>query len=409
MIFSIEHHCPQCGAPAVLDESERLFACEYCRVKSFLLGDGFFRYWFPHSLGGDKVALFFPYWRFKGMVFSCKPQGIEHRFVDISHQAFHSPHFPISVGLRSQALKLRFAVPGTAGNFIVPQLSFEQVMKTMEEQIKPGNAEIILHRAFIGDSLTMIYSPYYLEDKLFDGVLREARTLAGESIADIIRYPTEAARWALRFIPAICPDCGRDLEGRNQALALICTNCPAVWQAGPKGLMKLDFGRMGELDNNAYYLPFWRIKARISGLELQTVADLVQAANLPKVVQPKMRDMPFYFWVQAFKIRPQRFLQLATGLTLAQPQGELQCEIPDARRCHPVTLQVIEARESLKILLANFLKPSGVFLPRLPEIGIASERFSLVFLPFTDNLHELVQPEYHLSVNKNMLALANAL
>ena len=33
----IEQSCPQCGAPANLEETDRLFACPFCRVTSLLL------------------------------------------------------------------------------------------------------------------------------------------------------------------------------------------------------------------------------------------------------------------------------------------------------------------------------------------------------------------------------------
>jgi len=89
----IEHQCPQCGAPAVLKETDRLFACEFCRVKSYLLQNDFFRYMLPNSAPENKDLLFFPYWRFKGMLFSCVENGIKHRFIDISHQAVESKLF----------------------------------------------------------------------------------------------------------------------------------------------------------------------------------------------------------------------------------------------------------------------------------------------------------------------------
>jgi hypothetical protein len=119
--FLIEHQCPQCGAPAILEETDRLFDCEYCRVKSYLLQKDFFRYMLPNSAPENKDLVFFPYWRFKGTFFSCVESGINHRFMDISHQAVESRYFPISVGLRSQALKLNFVTPETRGLYFPVQ------------------------------------------------------------------------------------------------------------------------------------------------------------------------------------------------------------------------------------------------------------------------------------------------
>lgn len=408
MNYVIEHQCPQCGAPAVLEESDRLFACGYCRVQSYLLGGDFFRYFFPHSVGEDKEVFFFPYWRFKGMVFSCTPEGITNRFIDVSHQACLSSSFPISVGLRSQALKLRFAVSGIKGRFFIPQLPFEQVMKNIEDQLNPGKAEVILHRSFIGDSLSMIYSPYYIDGKLNDGVLKKALP-SSISLSEVNGFPSEGAKWTLRFIPALCPDCGWNLEGRKEALVLACRNCRSMWQTTSEDLVKIEFSCLGAPDEKAYYLPFWKIKATVSGLELNSYADLVQVANLPKVIRPGMHAIPFHFWVQAFKIRPQRFLHLAVGLTLSQPQGEMQSSLPEADQCHPVTLPVAQAVESLKTVLAGFAKPSQMIRSRLPEIKIETLGFNLVFIPFIDKIHEMVQPDFHISLNKNMLTLTTML
>jgi hypothetical protein len=106
--FLIEHQCPQCGAPAIMEETDRLFTCEFCRVKSYLVAKDVFRYLFSSQAPQSKNLLYFPYWRFKGMLFSCAGNGVAHKFVDVSHQAVLSPLFPVSLGLRSQALKLKF-------------------------------------------------------------------------------------------------------------------------------------------------------------------------------------------------------------------------------------------------------------------------------------------------------------
>ena len=62
----------------------------------------------PNHAPKGKDLLFFFYLRFKGMFFSCGTNGIQHRFMDLSHQAVQSRYFPVSVGLRSQAMKLKF-------------------------------------------------------------------------------------------------------------------------------------------------------------------------------------------------------------------------------------------------------------------------------------------------------------
>jgi hypothetical protein len=135
---------------------------------------------------------------------------------------------------------------------------------------------------------------------------------------------------------------------------------------------------------------------------------MITVANLPRVVQSAWGDIPFRFWIPAFKVRPKVFLQLATHTTLAQPQKNLIAEIPDTR-IYPATLPVEEALESLKITLVNFIKPRKTGLERLDDIQIDAKRFSLVFLPFEEGHHEFIQPDFKLTINKNVLALSNNL
>ena len=92
----IEHQCPQCGAPATLEETDHLFSCEFCRVKSYLLSR-VFRYVLPHNAPSNKELVFLPYWRFKGMLFFCISNGIKQKIVDVSQQGISSPLFPPSL------------------------------------------------------------------------------------------------------------------------------------------------------------------------------------------------------------------------------------------------------------------------------------------------------------------------
>ena len=98
----------------------------------------------PEAAPKDKKLLYFPYWRFKGMLFSCVENGIKHRFLDASHQAVDSRYFPVSVGLRSQALKLKFVTPETPGRFLKPTQPFEEVMQIFYAPLQhiPGRTGI---------------------------------------------------------------------------------------------------------------------------------------------------------------------------------------------------------------------------------------------------------------------------
>jgi DNA-directed RNA polymerase subunit RPC12/RpoP len=404
----IEYQCPQCGAPAILKETDRLFACEFCRVKSYLFQKDFFRYMLPNSAPKNKDLLFFPYWRFKGMVFSCVEDGIKHRFIDFSHQAVESGYFPVSVGLRSQALKLNFVTPESQGYFLRPTQPFKNVMSIFNHRFTTSLPHPIFHQSHIGETLSLIYSPYYANDKIFDAILNQPVSSDLPDNFNVTLLQGGRPDGRIHFIPTLCPDCGWDLEGRRDALVLNCKNCHSVWRPTANGFKKLRFATLPTSQENIIYLPFWRIKAGVTGIALNSYADLVRIANIPKAIKKKWEDVEFRFWTLAFKVRPQIFLRLARNLTLAQPQEKLVRELPDTR-FHPVTLPIEEAIESLTVNLAGFMKPQKDLFPMLRDITITPKSYLLVYIPLIEQHHEVIHPEFHLNINKNQLDLASNL
>jgi hypothetical protein len=151
------------------------------------------------------------------------------------------------------------------------------------------------------------------------------------------------------------------------------------------------------------YLPFWRIRADVGGIRLDTYADLIKVANLPRVPQKEWSSQPFYFWCPAFKIRPQTFIPLASRLTLRQPTGPIAAEYPRSDNVHPVNLPVLEAVEALKISLAGFMTRKNDFFPLLDQIQIRPKSFRLVYLPFVEQRIELLQPMFNININKSQL------
>jgi len=406
--FLIEHQCPQCGAPAILEETDRLFNCKYCRVDSYLVADDFFRYVLPHEAAENKEVVFFPYWRFKGMLFFCGPSGIKNRFVDVSHQAIVTPYFPISVGLRSQAMKLRFVTADTPGRFLQPRQHFKNIVNNFEKRFGRSLPKPILHQAHIGETLSLIYSPFYVKDQLYDAILDKPVSAALPEDFNIDDFAGDRPRGHIRFVSTLCPNCGWDLEGERDALVLSCKNCNSTWYPIGKKLKQLKFAQIPGKGNNTIYLPFWRIRADITGISLNSYADLIKLANLPRVVQDGWNDVPFRFWIPAFKVRPQVFLRLASHITLSQPHQKLVPELPDSG-VHPSTLPVEEAIESLMITLAYFMKPRRTLMERLHDIQINAKKFTLVFIPFNEEHHEFIQPDFQLAINKNVMALSKNL
>jgi ribosomal protein L37AE/L43A len=404
----IEHQCPQCGAPAVLKETDRLFSCQFCRVSSYLLQDGFFRYMLPNAAPETKDLLFFPYWRVKGMLFSCVDSGIEHKFIDFSHQAVESRYFPNSLGLRSQALKLNFVTPEVSGYFLEPTFSFKKVMDIFQHRFNKSLSSPIFQQSHVGDTVSLIYSPYYKEEKIYDAVLNKAVTTIPPDDFETASLLGGRPNWLTQFIPTLCPGCGWDLEGRRDALVLNCKNCNSVWRPTKNGFKQLKFSIMESKEENVIYLPFWRIKADVKGITLNSYADLVRIANLPKAIQRNWEDKEFRFWSPAFKVRPRVFIRLGRSITLSQPMEKMQRELPDAL-IYPVTLPIKDAVESLTINLASFMKPQEDLFPLLRDISIKPESYNLVYIPFVEQQHEFVQPALFLTLNKNQLLLASNL
>jgi predicted RNA-binding Zn-ribbon protein involved in translation (DUF1610 family) len=404
----IDHQCPQCGAPIVLEETDHLFSCPYCRVKSFLYTNDFFRFLLPHAAPKGKTLVYLPYWRFKGILFSSLRERIHHRIVDVSHQALLSDDFPVSLGMRSQVLKLRFVSPETEDYFLKPDFPLKDLMQVIEKRFSRGFTQPIYTQSFIGETLSQIYAPFYVNGKIHDGVLNRPIASTPPADFDVMALPGGAPHWQIQFIPAQCPDCGWDLDGERDSIALNCRNCSSLWIQTRKGFKNLTFGHVPGESGQVLYLPFYRIRPEIKGIELRSYADLIRIANLPKVVQKGMDKRPFYFWSPAFKIRPRDFLRFSMTFTLSQPVKSWEPVMPKAD-VYPVTLTIHEALESLKINLAGFMKPPGLMLPTLADIQIKAKSLVLVYFPFQIQRDEIFHPFFQLRTTRNVINYARHL
>jgi hypothetical protein len=403
----IDHQCPQCGAPATLEETERLYTCPFCRVKSYLVTRDYFRYMLPHAAPAGQTLVFLPYWRFKGSFFVSLPGGIKTRIVDVSQQAVSSPMFPVSLGLRSQTLKLRFVAPENEGVFLKPQVSSKELLRLAEETFTSPIRDPMFAKAFVGDSMSQIYSPFYVTDQVFDGVLNRPVSPAPPEGFDVSKMDGGKPDWRIEFIPTLCPSCGWDLQGEKNALALSCKNCNSLWMNKGTGFIKLEFGLFPAETPDSVYLPFYRIRAEVSGIKLDSYADLVKTANMAKVVQAGWEEKPFRFWTPAFKIRPDDFLFFSRNMTLSQPPKEYVAELPQGEVL-PVTMPLPDAVESLKINLASFIKPPKM-LQVLDTVQIKAKSVVLVYIPFQKSGKELFQPAFNLRTNKTLLEYAKNL
>lgn len=405
--FQIEHQCPQCGAPANLEETDRLFTCPFCRVKSFLLTRDYFRYVLPAKNPAGKELVYFPYWRFKGLLLFSLPAGNDHKFIDVNQRAAETPGLPLTLGLRAQAMRLKFAAPDMQGRFIPPTHSFSEVFKTFQKRFSQTLPKPLLCCAHLGESVGLLYSPFYAKGRLYDAVLDASVGKVPEG------FPGGSEKglkpeWRVGFVPALCPDCGWDLEAHRDALVLHCRNCKSSWYPSNEKLTRVESFAFTDAEKTAYHLPFWQITCTVSGIALKTYADLAKVANLPVVVQASFEGREFRFWVPAFKLRARAYLRLSESLTLIQAQEMLEPALP-AERHHPVTLAVEEACESLKVVLAGFLKPRSRVAELISQIIIHPTHFRLAYLPFLEDSHDFFQPQTQLGVNKNLLTLSGNL
>lgn len=412
--WKIEQQCPQCGAPVLLEETDRLFTCSFCRVRLFISPGDVFRYYIPPQDRSVKDVVFVPYWRFKGMTFLCRADRTEQRIVDATALAVDCKGLPHSLGVRPQAAPLRFVSRELEPHLFLPHRPFDSVFSWIEKRLlsvetgiagrKAGglSSEKVYHRAYIGETSSLIYLPVFIEDgSLYDAVTgRRMASMPGEYSEGLPLQRLQAGR--LSFIPTLCPRCGWDLHGGKDSLVHLCRNCDTAWKVSGDGLEGLDFAVVPAADAPSAYLPFWRMKAGISGVRLRSYADLIRFANLPKAIQREWEEQEIHFWSPAFKVRPQLFQKSARAATNAQLPVESGQRVPKAE-IFPATLPSEEALQGLKVTLFNMAVPKKNILPLIGGITITPEDIRLVLVPFQRNTHEFVQEDMHLSLNINAL------
>jgi predicted RNA-binding Zn-ribbon protein involved in translation (DUF1610 family) len=411
--WEVELPCPQCGAPVVLEETDRMLSCAYCRVRLYLNPQGHPRYFLAPRGTRSENVLFAPYWRFKGLVFVMEEKGVTQRLVDSNLLALHSRSFPFSLGVRPQVLRLRFVASGIGGKFLRPDSTFQGHFTDRQNiprfQGVTTGTRASPCKAFIGEMVSLIYSPFLARDgTLFDAILEGPPTPLnpGEPLEDLPLEPDLERQ--TEFIPMLCPACGWDLEGDKNALVLLCRNCDTAWQALGGSFKNVDIGFIPKSDEAPFYLPFWRIQAGISETNLNSCGDLVRLANLPKAVRGRWEEQPLAFWIPAFKVQPQLFLRLAQMFSVSQPSREPRKTIPHSP-LHTVSLPLSEAVESIKVLITSLAFNRGLILARLATTEVTPDEYSLVYCPFSLRGSELIHPEMQVSISANALKWGNLL
>ena len=409
MSFTIEHECPQCGASIEMEETNRILRCPYCDVKSFLFTRDYFRFILPHKAANQDGLYYAPYVRFKGNVFSCMGTTINHRIIDVTYLGTDFSQLPMSLGVRPQAMKIRFVTRDVAGSFLPCSLDVDDVLAHVVKHASRFELRTPLHRAYIGDALSLIYLPIFVEGKMvFDAVLNRPITVLPEGTDVFGSARKDGDPWELTFMATICPQCGWNLEGERDSVVLACHNCQTAWAASKGRFEQVKFMVVPGRGKDAVYVPFWKISAVAEGIEIQSFADFIRITNQPRVVGKEWEREPMSFWSPAFKIRPKVYLHLSRQFTVTQKSFQGEEEIGN-RKFYPVTLPHTEAVQAMKTILAASTLHKKDVLPLLPRVNFKILDSTLVFLPFTDNGNELFQEEMRASINKNTLEFGRKL
>lgn len=400
--WQIEQECPQCGGQVTLEESDHLLSCPFCRVKLYIASDGVFRYTLPPRREFPGELLLMPYWRFKGQVFSCVPYEVTTGVIDMTARAVDFPGLPPSLGVRPQAMKLRFATDKNPGEYIRPQLGEAEAVTNCEQTYNDINDLTVLDQAFLGETVSLVYLPIAVRDSIYDEAANRRLAPRPAEEIDVSGMIDQNGKFGVKFLPTLCPHCGWNLDVERDSLALLCNNCQSTWQAVGSRLERLEFGVLDADFEPDLYLPFWKTKPRVDGVSLATYADLIRFANLPTVVKSEWEKKELLLWTPAFKVHPRNFMRIAKTLTLAQPDDKMGDRLPKVD-CHPVNLPPAESADATKILIAEFATPKRRFFPKLDEIKVDVGETKLVFVPFQTGTREVRNPQYRLCILRNLL------
>jgi hypothetical protein len=406
--WEIELQCSQCGAPISLEETDRLLTCSYCHVRLYLWTPNQFCYCLPALKASSEDLIFIPYWRFKGVVYSIIPYEVRDRVLDATLLATAHRMLPATLGIKPQALKLRFASGEIQGTFIKSKMSLQEAVIMIQKQFQVVEESLLsqlpFHREFIGELGSLIFFPVFIrKGEIFDGIL-------GKMIGPEIDLGLDEAssgipeHWQVKPISTLCPNCGNALSGGRESLLLFCKSCHVAWNPSSGRLVAGKFEVVpGERDSSVY-LPFWRMRVAVDGITLKSYADLARVANLPKMIRSEWEGQEVNFWIPAFKVYSSLFLRLSKQMTLFQSAEKTETMLPNAP-LHPVTFSEESAAATLKIHLAYLLAKKKDVFPKLHEITIGPVENTLVFIPFTSTGYELVHPRLRIGLQRQILSL----
>jgi hypothetical protein len=429
--MQIDHQCPQCGGSVILEETDRLLQCAFCKTCLFIQPNDYFRYLFSFPNTIEEEIIFVPYWRFRGMHFACRTAGVKTTVIDKNFLAINDKTLPATLGIRPQSINLKFAQKIEHARFIEPRLPFEkssvetknrlsfETITTHDTrfvsiddgynmiEIPETRTELkedkLYHESFVADKASVIYTPLFIRNNtVYDAIM--TKPISNNVDIDGLSKDASSADWIIQFLPTLCPNCGWDLIAERDSCVLLCNHCNRSWEVS-QGMfrpVKYAIAFSANPQKKTIYLPFWKIKVAVGGIGLQSHRDLVKLANIPKCAKTEWKISDPCFWIPAFKIAPPLFLRIARQMTIANPEKELLEEFRDIS-CYPVNVTLDEAIDGLKVVLADIAINKKDVMPRLEDITIMPVESLLVFHPFIDSNYELSESEIPCSLIKNAL------
>lgn len=394
--LKVQHACPQCGGDVDLEESDQVLSCGYCGTSHVLLAQQYHRFTLPVNMSAQ-TPVWVPYLHFKGSAFWLERYKVTQRVLHVSAPGVDDPALPPSLGFRSQTQRLRFVTAETAGAFVRFALKPSQILRNALVGLQANSAP-----AYIGETASLIYLPLaQANGGVFDAVSQRRLPRVPQLHSLHLAEPPTGG---LRFLPALCPDCGASLASHPQAVALPCTNCESVWEPVQGKFARRLVQTVHTHSGRYAYLPFWCFE--IHGGGPRTMDQLAELTG-----QPWPRRQPaqqaWWFRCPAFKIRPRMLLRLCERLSLCEPLSNARADLPRTHR-HPVTLPSREAAEMLPVALASLtfreLARAALFAAR-PQVSAPV----LMYLPFREAGTELINSALQLSVSRSALGFGEAL
>ncbi|MCD4741010.1 MAG: hypothetical protein K8R67_00800 [Desulfobacteraceae bacterium] len=418
--FQIDIQCPQCGAPVVLEETENIIECPFCRVRSILSTQPYPCYYFEprQEQLSDLSVVYIPYWRFKGLEFALNSTQVSYRVIDSSWLAIdrEDKHdIPSSLGLRSQTQKLKFIQPDTKGLFCPPLINKKQILRRINKKYsktpgvnklknKSGNQAYI----HVGEIISLIYLPFYkAKHELFDGLTGkkvDALPKQLEQFSDQGKPP----EYNFSFMPGLCPNCGWELSGETDSLVLICKGCFRAFLIRNKKLNQIEVQFASLQPDTDLFIPFWKLSINFSKIFCSKYSDIMRLANLPKAILEEHKIKDFHFFIPAFKVNPKLFLRLGKQVSLLQPDSTVLDKLPKGK-IYPANLPLQEGLEAVPPVLMDLCKRKKELWDMLILEKIKLGKYSLVYLSFKKVGLEYVQSEFRFSLPKNSLKFGRKL